>query len=176
MNIFEKMKTNLILNALLTILIGILFIANPGRSGILIAAIAGAVILISGIIDVIRFLGTKNRDMSASGVLVLGIAKLILGVIILTHTGAMLTLLIYLFGLFVLFGGIHSLSGALRLKKSDISGWPAHLTLAVLIIAAAVFMLFFPFAVVETAITISGVILIVDGVTELLTGIRMKRL
>lgn len=176
MNILGKMKSNLILNAILTILIGILFIANPGGSGILIATIAGVIILLSGVVDVIRFLGTRNRDMSSSGVLFIGIVKLILGIIILTHTGAMLTLLIYLFGLFVLFGGIHSLSGALRLKKFGISGWPAHVLLAVIIIAAAVFMLFFPFAVVETAITISGIILIVDGVTELLTGIRMKRL
>ncbi len=73
MDILGKMKSNLILNTILTILIGLLFIINPGGSGILIATIAGAFILISGIVDVIRFLRTKDRDISTSSVLIIGI-------------------------------------------------------------------------------------------------------
>ncbi len=176
MNLLSKMKANMTLNAILTILVGILFIANPGGSGKLIVTAAGAIILCAGIIDIIRFIGAKNRDMSTSGILLTGIVKLILGILILTHTGGMLTLLIYLFGLYVLFGGFQSMGGAFRLKKVGVSGWAAHFVLSLIIIIAAIFMLAYPFGVVETAIMISGIILMVDGITELLTGVRMKKL
>ncbi len=41
-------------NALLTILIGVLFIINPGQTGRMIAMIAGAAVLPAGMSDLIR--------------------------------------------------------------------------------------------------------------------------
>lgn len=176
MKFFNKLRTNLIANAVLTILIGIFFIINPGGTGRLIAIAAGILILISGIVDIVRFLTAGTRDASSGGSLIIGIVKLVLGIIILTHTGAMLTLLIYLFAIYVLIGGIISLQGAIRLRQEQIAGWGAHMVLAVIIVAAAVFMLLFPFAVVNTAIMVSGIILVADGVIELATGARINRM
>lgn len=175
MEFLNKFRTNLVVNAVLTIVIGIFFIINPGGTGRLIALAAGILILVAGIVAIVRFLISGSRDLTSSGILIAGIVMLILGIIILTHTGAVLTLLIYLFAVYVLIGGIFSMRGALRLRETQSAGWVAHVVLAVVIIAAAVFMLIFPFAVVNTAIIVSGVILVADGVIELVTGVRMNR-
>ncbi len=173
MEFLNKLRTNLVVNAVLTIVIGIFFIINPGGTGRLIALAAGILILAAGIVAIVRFLVSGSRDLTSSGILIAGIVMLILGIIILTHTGAMLTLLIYLFAIYVLIGGIFSMRGALQLKEAHSAGWIAHVVLAVAIMAAAVFMLLFPFAVVNTAIVVSGVILVADGFIELATGVRI---
>ncbi|MCC8082187.1 MAG: DUF308 domain-containing protein [Lachnospiraceae bacterium] len=176
MEFFNKIKTNMILNAVLTILIGIFFIINPGGTGRLIGVAAGIVILISGIVDITRFLAAGTRDLYSNGSLIIGVVKLVIGIVILTHTGAFLSLPIYLFGIYVLIGGINSMSSAIRIRQAGIPGWAGHAVLAAAIIAAAVFMMLFPFAVVNTAIMVSGVILIADGVIGLASGIRTNRM
>ncbi|MCC8104086.1 MAG: DUF308 domain-containing protein [Clostridiales bacterium] len=55
MELFKKIRVNMTVNAVLTIVIGILFVLNPGGTGSTIALIAGIAILLSGISDIIRY-------------------------------------------------------------------------------------------------------------------------
>ncbi len=106
----------------------------------------------------------------------MGVVKCVLGIFILTHAGTLLTMLTYIFSIFVLMGGFHSIEGAMQLRKAGIPGWGANAILSAVIIGAGVFMLFFPFSAIDTAILVVGVILVIDGATELFTSFQMKKL
>ncbi|MCD8023855.1 MAG: DUF308 domain-containing protein [Lachnospiraceae bacterium] len=176
MELFKKIRVNLTVNAILTILVGILFVVNPTGTTGTIALIAGIAILVSGIIDISRYVSGRDYALMMSGSLFGGVIKCVLGLFMITHTGTIITLLTYILSVFVIIGGVNCLENATQLKKANVSGWAVNMVLSVLILIAGIWMLFYPFDAVSTAITIVGVILIADGLNELFTSWRMKKI
>jgi len=176
MELFKKIRVNMTVNAVLTILIGILFVLNPGGTGSTIALIAGIAILVSGIGDIIRYISDREYGFLMSGSLFGGVIKCVLGLFAVTHTGTIITLLTYILSVFVIIGGVNCLESSIQLKKAHVSAWGLNMALSAVILAAGIFMLFFPFDAASTAIIIVGVILIADGLNELFTSWRMKKI
>ncbi|MCD8104854.1 MAG: DUF308 domain-containing protein [Lachnospiraceae bacterium] len=176
MELFKKIRMNLVVNALLTVLVGILFVLNPAGTGGTIALIAGIAILISGIGDIIRYISDRDYGFLVSGSLFGGVIKCILGLFAITHTGTIITLLSYILSVFVIIGGVNCLENSMQLKHALVSGWVVNMVLSAAILAAGIFMLFFPFDAASTAIIIVGIILIADGLNELFTAYRMRRI
>ncbi|MCD8337548.1 MAG: DUF308 domain-containing protein [Lachnospiraceae bacterium] len=176
MELFKKIRVNLTLNAILTILVGILFVLNPGGTGSTIALIAGIAILLSGIGDIIRYISDREYGFLMSGSLFGGVIKCVLGLFAVTHTGTIITLLTYILSVFVIIGGVNCLESSTQLKRAGVSAWGVNMALSAVILAAGIFMLFFPFDAASTAIVIVGVILIADGLNELFTSWRLKKI
>lgn len=167
---------NMTVNAILTVFIGILFVLNPSGTGSTIALIAGIAILVSGIGDIVRYISDREYGLFVSGSLFGGIIKCVLGIFAITHTGTIITLLSYILSVFVIVSGVNCLESSTQLKKANVSGWAVNMLLSVIILGAGIFMLFFPFDAASTAIMIVGIILVVDGLTELFTAWRMKKI
>ncbi|MCC8104085.1 MAG: DUF308 domain-containing protein [Clostridiales bacterium] len=111
-----------------------------------------------------------------SGSLFGGVIKCVLGLFAVTHTGTIITLLTYILSVFVIIGGVNCLESSMQLKKAHVSAWGINMALSAVILAAGIFMLFFPFDAASTAIIIVGVILIADGLNELFTSWRLKKI
>ncbi|MCD7818806.1 MAG: DUF308 domain-containing protein [Lachnospiraceae bacterium] len=176
MELLKRMRVNMTVNAILTIFIGILFVLNPGGTGSTIALIAGIAILVSGIGDILRYVSAHEYRYFADGSLFGGVIKCVLGLFMITHTGTVISLLFYVLSIFVIISGVNCLQSSTQLKRAGVPGWTVNMLLAIVILAAGVFMLFFPFDAASTAIMIVGIILIADGLTEFFTSWRMKKI
>lgn len=148
--------------ACVSILLGILFIVNPGGSGKVIAVIAGCIVLIAGIVNLIRSFSADGASGSLRGVIMI-----ILGIFMLTHVSTVIALLSYILSIVLLIAGTRSLENTLRLRQEGVSDRNWNILLAVLVMLASVFMLFAPHGSVNVAIFIVGVILVIYGVVEL---------
>ena len=56
MNITKKIKTNVVIDSILTIIIGILFSILPTGSNAVLVIIIGAVVLCVGIVDIVYYI------------------------------------------------------------------------------------------------------------------------
>ncbi|MCD8365931.1 MAG: DUF308 domain-containing protein [Clostridiales bacterium] len=168
------LRENNMVVAWFSILLGAIFIINPGGTGKVIVVIAGVVLLIVGIADIIRRFTTGN-DCSSGARRISGFVKLILGIFVLTHIGTVLALLAYILGIVILVWGGRNLEDTLWQKHEGMTDGTMRILWSVLVIAAGVFLLFFPFGAVNTVILIAGVILVLYGVSELYTLYRDKK-
>ncbi len=160
------MRENKLIIACVSLLLGILFIVNPGGSGKVIAVIAGCVVLIAGITNLVRHLASDEADRTANGSLQ-GIIMIILGLFMLTHVSTIIALLSYIFGIILLVAGTRSLENTLRLRREGLESSSWNILLAALVMLVGVFMLFVPHGTVNVAIFIVGVILVIYAVAEL---------
>jgi uncharacterized membrane protein HdeD (DUF308 family) len=81
MKILKKIKIDMWINAIMTLIIGILFIARPQGAMEVTAIVAGAVIFANGLIDLIYYMNIWS-ELYVRGVLFEGILKCILGIFI----------------------------------------------------------------------------------------------
>lgn len=145
------MRENKLIIACVSLLLGILFIVNPGGSGKVIAVIAGCVVLIAGIANFIRRLASDEAEQMANGSLQ-GIIIVILGIFMLTHVSTIIALLSYIFGIILLVAGTRSLENTLRLRREGLEDRNWNILLAALVMLVGVFMLFVPHGTVNVAI------------------------
>ncbi len=95
-----------------------------------------------------------------------GIATLLFGIVALFWPGLTLTVLVYLFGAYVLVVGIIDLiSGVLRISRGG-WGWFVQLLLGVLGIGVGVYLVRHPAATFATIILLIGLVLVVRGVID----------
>lgn len=173
--LFKRIRINAVINAILTVFVGILFIVNPYATGTTLAVLIGIVILCSGIIDIIRFFSAREAAYFLQGSLFAGVIKAVIGIFLFTHTDKMLELFAYIFSVIIIVNGINCLQGAIQLRQVKVRGWMIHMILSAAIIAGGIIMFFTPFSTAVTAIVITGYFLVIDGVTELVTVIRVRK-
>ena len=176
MEFLKKLRVNAILNGVLTILMGLLFIIFPYSAGSIVVVIAGIAVLCIGIFDILRYFTAGGYSYYVRGSLFMGVVKIVLGIFIFTHTDIMLALFSYVFSIFIIVSGVSSMENSVQLKQAGLSGWLLTMVLSVLVTAAGIVMLFHPIGAASTASMLIGVILLADGATELLTLYQLKKI
>lgn len=101
MKMLKKIKTDMWISVVMMFLIGVLFVVRPQDSLEITAIIAGVIIFVNGIYDLVYY---KRAwiDLYSRGTLFEGIMKCILGIFIFTHAGIMTVLFSYVFSIYII--------------------------------------------------------------------------
>ncbi|MDO5344690.1 MAG: DUF308 domain-containing protein [Lachnospiraceae bacterium] len=176
MEFLKKLRMNAVINGVLTILMGLLFLIFPYSASNTVAVIAGIVVLCIGIFDILRYFTAGGYSYYVHGSLFMGVVKCVLGIFIFTHTDTMVALFSYVFSIFIIVSGVTCMENSVQIKQAGVSGWLLTMVLSVLVTAAGIAMLFYPIEAASTAAFLIGIVLLVDGATELLTLYQLKRI
>lgn len=158
---------------ILTVIIGIILIANSVGSTVLICRIIGIILLISGAF----FTGSSllNGSLHRFGVIP-GAFQLILGLIITSRPDKMIAFLTVFIGIIVLVKSIGLLEHSLENKKLGFSFWWVSATIAVIMAVLGIIIIFNPFGAVSTVMKVAGTIIIVQGISDIIAIIRSDKL
>jgi uncharacterized membrane protein HdeD (DUF308 family) len=156
-----------LLRGILFILVAIYMICSPGSSFAALGFMFGLIILLAGIVELLHVYRTpRNRG----GHLFLGIVDVILGVVLMGHIAASVTILRIIVGLWFVFRGISLLSFSGFFKRSDILGFGGIITLifGALIISDTAFGGL-------TIILMTAIAFILTGLFNIVLALGMRR-
>ena len=176
---FQKIKSNWIVCAVITALVGVVLVLFPVETMKFINYVVGGVSIAVGVMRVVRcFRQDHAHPFLFQSDLVVGLFAIGLGLFLVTKAEAVLSLIPFLFGLLLVGCGIGSILRALDAKHAGISFWAVLLGLAILTIAAGMVILCNPFATLEASVIMIGACLIYQGVHDivitLLIGKRVE--
>ena len=174
--LFKKVRLNIILTSIITLIIGIMLVVKPTESTLIIVYIIGAFLVIMGIIEIIMYMVNIDFERYVRGRLFPAILMLVLGIFILTHTATVVTWFSVILSILVIINSVNTIEDAIQLGRARIGGWWISMILAVLVLILGVVMLFTPNLASDTAAILLGVGLIVEAATAIYTVIRMKQL
>lgn len=166
MPFFKEAKARATLSALLTALIGLLFILFPGISAKLIAYAFAVLTAILGIAMLVRYF-TSHILSFFPAQLFGGLALLGVALVIILRAEAVASLLPAILGALILVSGIVKLCHALSLRRFQDGAFLPLLVMSILGIAFGILMLINPFAVVKTAMILIGAGLLYSGLSDL---------
>ena len=156
----------------LTIVAGVIALANPGLSLLAIALLFGCWLIVVGFFDVLAGLTATNADTARRVFAVLlGVVSLIAGVICLRLPDAGLFTLVVVTGVYLIVAGVLNIASSL----GDDQPWlvfalgAANLVLGVVILAL-------PEISLVTFALLFGLGLIVRGAVAIAVGLRLRRL
>jgi len=175
---FSLSKKNTIINGVIFIFLGLLFVVFPEGTLQSISIYIGLVILIPGIILLITgFLdksGSRNRNIIIS----LGVITVLFGLLFILKPNLIGILLSVFISLWVILNGFFKLVASFSMKDMDEAGWWVQSLIGFVLLAFGVYMLVNAFSV-SVFITIwAGIMLLIFGVYylwEAFTGITFHK-
>ena len=157
-------KKNTIINGVIFIFLGLLFIAFPEGTLQSISIYIGLVILIPGIImliaGILDKLGSQNRNV----VIFQGVITILFGLLFILKPNLIGILLSVFISLWVILNGFFKLAASFSMKDIGESGWWVQSLIGFVLLAFGVYMLVNAFSV-SVFITIwAGILLLIFGV------------
>jgi uncharacterized membrane protein HdeD (DUF308 family) len=156
---------------LITVVAGILVLAWPGRTLIVVAVLFGIQLVVTG---VYRFVAAFAADALTGGtrvlLAVLGVLSLIIGLYAIRHVLLTLLALGLLLGIFWVINGTSELFMALSYREMAGRGWTA--LMGIFSIFAGIIVLAFPGLSLLTLAVVLAIWLLVFGVMEITLAVR----
>ena len=163
---FTKLKWEKLVTAIVAIVLGIVFVADPNGSGDAVCKVAGVAMIVLAAAMLIRYFTSAQlfpENLIFSAVL------LLLGIFFIAKSGVVMTVLGLFFGIFLVTDGASKIRDGIDAAKAKMQGWWIWFLLSLLTIVLAVLVMFG-----ESVMTLLGVSLIVDGVSDIVTTLWLS--
>lgn len=163
---FTKLKWEKLVTAIVAIVLGIVFVADPNGSGNAVCKVAGVAMIVLAAAMLIRYFSSAQlfpENLIFSAVL------LLLGIFFIAKSGVVMTVLGLFFGIFLVIDGASKIRDGIDAAKAKMQGWWIWFILALLTIVLGVLVMFG-----ESVMTLLGVSLIVDGVSDIVTTLWLS--
>ncbi len=173
--ILKKIKTNVIVSALICAGLGVILVVWPGLSVQLVCMAIGGVLVLNGLSRLLNFILNRDGSIFSQMNLVMGIIITVIGGWILLQPGTIIAMIPILVGIIIVIHGINNLQQAVSLCQNRYDKWWIALLLGIVTIGFGVLLVFNPFAAVDTLIRFIGLFMIYDGASDIWIMSRVSR-
>ena len=174
-SILQQQRRSSIVAALITLALGLILVLWPQRTAEFLCMLLGAAVFVTGLVYVLGWFVRRRREEAPVYLLIPGVILLAIGVWMLTSPGGIIHLIQYVFGALLIFHGVVDLQGAVALMRRGWPRWWLDLALSALTLALGALILMNPFASFDLLVTLTGLSLVYDGVSDLVLIHRLSR-
>jgi len=162
---FVPNSRNSLFRGILTIALGSILLFVPGLTMQTVVIIIGSMLVISGLVTLI--LANRKRGGSTSGLWsAQGTMTILFGIIFMASPSVMVKIFVVFLGIILSILGFFQLVGSLGSLMRSSWGW-IYFLIALMTFGSGIFLLTDPFKSAEAILAFLGVILILNGLSEL---------
>ena len=168
---FQRAKGSIIATGIASILLGILFLAEPLIAGVSICYFVGTLLVITGIAKMI-FCFTSAQGAAPS--IIGGVILFLFGLLCLTRPDIIASILTIMAGIYIIADGAATFSEGVFAVRAKISGGIAVVICSIIFMICGFVIMFAPFTFI---MEVSGIVMILDGIFNLVfVGVMSKRI
>ncbi len=173
-----KQNGNAIILCIIEVVVGILLLVDPVRFTAGIIIVAGGALMISGLLNVIRYFTSSPEEAAVGQLLMQGLIALLAGAFCAFNPGWFILtfpVIAILYGVAVLVGGLSKIQITVDMLRAKNSKWWWGAISAVISIVCALVIINNPFSSTVALWWFTGISLIVEAVFDLVTLIMSRR-
>ena len=176
----KESRNSFIVISILYIVLGVVLLMWPDMSLKIVCYAFGGLTFVYGLVRILFYIRNKDAVSFFKADLIIGIIATAFGIFLLLQPSIVISVLPFIIGLFIVFSGIVQFQRALDVKKVKYEKWWSILLMAVIVIVLGALIMYNPFKTATLAIMVIGLVLIVDGVSNIFstvfTGHIVKKL
>ena len=165
-----------IINIAIGLVLGAVLVVWPDRSVRLMCTLLGAALLICGLVYILGWLVRRREGGISAFTLIPGVVLSGLGIWLMTGSDSVIALVQYVFGAVVIFHGVLDVQSSVSLMRQGAARWWLDLALSALTLALGALILINPFGTFAALVTLIGLVLIYDGLSDLWIIHRLSRM
>lgn len=173
-SVLKKVSWSALIISILTGALGVALVMYPEEVQQLLAIILAAIALGLGIYHLIFYFASQRKNSMLATDLFLGVILILLGAFMYIRRAELLDYITVIFGLFLCVDCILEIQNAIFVKRLGYTNWVLILLFGFITLVFAVLMILRPQFIQNALMMISGIFLIVSGVTGLITFIMLR--
>jgi uncharacterized membrane protein HdeD (DUF308 family) len=170
----QRSRTALIIQGVLTIIVGIIMLVWPGPSVFAFFVLFAAWLFIDGLLSIIGWLW-QSRESRSLWQLISGILAIIAAIVVILVPKAAAFALVVLVAVWAIVIGVVQIAGAFGFRKMGVPFWWALLISGALGVIVGILLLLNPGAGIISLLWLLAIFLIVAGISVILLGIQVGR-
>lgn len=170
--IFSKLKNLSLITIAAGLITGILLLFQPDETVQFVSMLCGITVIMLGVGAWISYFTKVKSTILA----ILGSLAIIAGIILCIKYKSIISVVLFLFGIFVLISGIVDFISAIDAKRNDLKSWLLSLIMAGASIILGLLVVVNPFGSMLVLTKMLGVALIIYAVMDLIAFIQMKKI
>ena len=155
--------------SVLCVALGVLLLLRPADAMRLFCLGFGAVLILSGILQVASYLVGERVGFMKKLLLISGIIAAVVGVWVMLSPDKVLTLTLIVLGIVFLYHGVMDIKYGFDIKNCQTSGWAITLIFGLITCGLGILVLVNPFETGRVLLVLIGAALIFDGLTDFFT-------
>ena len=156
--LIARTKSMIIVSAIASIILGVLFLAEPAISGAVFCYFLAAMFVIGGVARIVMCIGNSQNN---GGSLVGAILMLLIGIMCVARPDIVASFITVMTGMFVACDGAVAMSAGFACTRAKIGGGAFIIVMSVILMVCGIYLMFAPFGYI---MIMAGISLIVDGV------------
>lgn len=173
--LFRRTRATIILAGITMLALGVAMFVAPIGATILIVQTVGWILVVAGVCSLINC-WLHRLPVLIQADLVAGLAALLPGICMLAWPEKFVTAVYVIIGVLIALTGVNDCIEAFDIKNAGLSNWGWMLVLGIITVIVGATVVASPFAFAEFVMLIAGCALIFDGITEIISGVRMGQL
>ena len=169
-------KTGYIVMSVVFCVVGVLFIALPARSAVMIGRVLGAAMAAFGVVKLVGYFSRDLYRLAFQYDLEFGILLIALGVIVLLRTNGVMDFICIAAGVSILADGLFKIQIAIDARRFGIRDWWLILLLAVVTGGVGLLLVFRPWESVQVLTVLLGAALLAEGVLNLCVAVSTVKI
>ncbi|MGN1329861.1 MAG: DUF308 domain-containing protein [Clostridia bacterium] len=165
--VFKKTGYTSIITSILLGILGLIMFLYADTTLKIITYILGGTLILVGIIKVIGYFSDKGSYDFFNYELIYGIINIIIGIVLITHTGILEGLLGIVLGIWIIYSCLMRFGLSLKLKSYKRKSWIPTLILSILMGIVGIYIIVSPDIIIATL----GLIVLVYSIMDLIEGI-----
>lgn len=161
---FGKIKNLSIITIIASAVMGIVLLARPGETLYVVSMICGITMIALGVGALISYF-VKDRNML---LIILAVISVIMGIIVCVKYKSIVSILLFLFGMFILISGIVDLITSIDVKRYGFGDWIVSFLMSLVTAVLGLLIVVNPFSSSLAVIRLLGISLLVYAVLDLL--------
>ena len=170
-DILIKIKNLSIITIVASLVIGLVLIIKPGETLQVVSLICGVSVILLGVAAWIIYFAKDNSMFMA----ILGTISLIAGIIVCVKYKSIITIMLLLFGAFLIVSGVIDFMSALKAKKIGGAGWKVSMAMSAAMIIVGIIVTVNPFTSMEMITRFLGVGLLFYAIMDLVAFFQIKK-
>lgn len=170
----KRIKRELIIVAAALIGLGILMIVFPTVSGIILCKGIGVALCVWGVLRLISYYKIMKNEVLGSFGLVQGVILVGFGAFFVINPEAIAMFINTAIAIVIVVDGVLKLQYAVDFHNMNVSTWWVELAAAVIMVILGVVALINPFSTITVLMIFMGVVLVIEGVWDLVAIIRIS--
>lgn len=169
-------KTGYIIMSVVFCVVGVLFIALPARSAVMIGRVLGAAMAVFGVVKLVGYFSRDLYRLAFQYDLEFGILLIALGVIVLLRTNGVMDFICIAAGVAILADGLFKIQIAIDSRRFGIRDWWLIMVLAVVTGGVGLLLVFRPWESVQVLTVLLGAALLAEGVLNLCVALSAVKI
>ena len=170
----KKLINPFTLRAISAIILGTILLSCPKNAILYVVIATGILFVVPGLISLISYFAFKREESPEILFLLAGIGSILFGVSLISVPHFFVSVMMYLFGILLLLGGIEQIVTLVRTSKR-MTVPMAFYAVPLLIVTAGFIILFNPFKTAETLFILIGITCLTYGIIEFVHWLKFKR-